>query len=112
MKGDTKMRKTGIFILLFLTLGVIANCHKEESGPAEARQEVPAVPAGQIALKQGAGDMEESQAGSAETGTPTIAFDQKDYDFGKLETGEKVEHVYKFRNTGDALLVINKVRSS
>ncbi len=106
------MRKTGIFILLFLLLGVIANCQKEESGPAEATQEVPAAPSEQIALKQGTEEVEAPQAGSTEAGQPRIAFEQKDYDFGELESGEKVEHVYKFRNTGDGLLVINKVRSS
>ena len=34
------MRKTGVLILVLLVLAVMANCAKENSGPAEATQEV------------------------------------------------------------------------
>ena len=105
------MRKTGVLILVLLVLAVMANCTKENSGPAEAKQEVVAGSSEAAAVKQGTDGTEESQAGSTEAGKPRIAFTQKDFDFGKVETGEKVEHVYKFRNTGDGILLIHKVRS-
>ena len=55
---------------------------------------------------------ENSRAGTTEAGKPRIAFHQKDFDFGKVEMGEKVEHIYRFRNSGTGTLVISKVGSS
>ena len=105
------MRKTGVFILVLLVLAVMANCAQENNGPAEATQEVLAGSSEAPSMDQGTDRTEESQAGTREAGKPRIAFAQKDFDFGKVETGEKIEHVYKFRNTGDATLLIHKVRS-
>ena len=106
------MRKTGVLILVLLVLGVAANCTKENTGSEEVGQEVLARSSEAGAVEQREGSAEEPQAGSTEAGKPKIAFDQKDFDFGKVETGEKIEHVYKFRNTGDGTLVVHKVRSS
>jgi hypothetical protein len=111
-KGDNKMRKMGVLILVLLVLGVVANCAKEESGPAEATEEVLADSSEATALEQGKDDAEEAKADTTDAGKPKIVFEEKDFDFGKVETGEKVEKVYKFRNTGDATLVVHKVRSS
>ena len=105
------MRKTGVLILILLVLALMASCAKENSGPAEATQEVAAGSSEAAAVKQGTDGTEESQSGSTEAGKPKIAFVQKDFDFGKVETGEKIEHVYEFRNTGDGTLLIHKVRS-
>ena len=105
------MRKTGVLILVLLVLGAVADCAKEDKGPAEPAKEVLAGSSETAAVEQGAVDTEASQAGSSEAGTPRIAFDQKDYDFGKVETGVTIEHVYKFRNTGEGTLEIHKVRS-
>jgi curli biogenesis system outer membrane secretion channel CsgG len=105
------MRKTGVLILVLLVLAVMANCAQENSGPAEATQAVPAGSSEVASVEQVTDGTEESQAGSTEAGKPRIAFAQKDFDFGKVETGETIEHIYKFRNTGDGTLVIQKVRS-
>lgn len=43
---------------------------------------------------------------------PTIEFDNKTFNFGKLTQGENVEHEYSFKNTGKSELVIRKVRAS
>lgn len=43
---------------------------------------------------------------------PEITFKQKTFDFGAIEEGEKVSHVFKFKNTGNADLVITKVEAS
>jgi hypothetical protein len=43
---------------------------------------------------------------------PRIALEGTDYNFGRVYQGEKVEHVFHFRNSGDAPLNILKVRSS
>lgn len=105
------MRKTGVLILVLLALAVMANCAKENNGPAEAKQEVLADSSETASVEQGTDGTEALQVGSTEAGKPRITFTQKDYDFGKVETGETIEHVYEFRNTGDGTLVIHKVRS-
>jgi len=43
---------------------------------------------------------------------PKVAAPEKDFSFGELYQGDKVTHVFTFSNTGDAPLVIEKVRSS
>ena len=105
------MRKTGVLILVILVLAVMANCTKENSGPAEATQEVLAGSSEATSVEQGTHGTEGTQAGTTEAGKPRITFAEKDFEFGKVETGEKIEHVYKFRNTGDGTLLIHKVRS-
>mgnify|MGYP000561625737 CR=1 FL=1 len=43
---------------------------------------------------------------------PVITFTEKEFDFGTIDQGTKVEHVFKFKNTGDAPLVIVNAKSS
>jgi len=43
---------------------------------------------------------------------PTIFFEEPDFNFGKIYKGQKVEHVYKFENTGKDTLNIKKVKTS
>ncbi len=46
------------------------------------------------------------------TDMPEISFTKTEHDFGKLIQGEKVSYIFKFRNTGDAPLLISKVSAS
>lgn len=49
----------------------------------------------------------------AEAGkVPVISFEETEYDFGTIAKGTKVEHVFKFTNTGDAPLTIVDAKSS
>lgn len=41
-----------------------------------------------------------------------IKFEGTDHDFGDINAGEKVEHTYKFTNTGTADLVISSAKPS
>lgn len=43
---------------------------------------------------------------------PKIVLDKADHDFGKVFEGQKVDHVFRFQNGGDAPLIIDRVRSS
>lgn len=47
-----------------------------------------------------------------ETVYPEISFEEEEYDFGTIQKGENVEHVFKFTNTGRAPLVITNATSS
>jgi len=43
---------------------------------------------------------------------PVMTFTEEVYDFGTIQSGEKVEHVFKFTNTGTAPLVIKGAKST
>lgn len=43
---------------------------------------------------------------------PVISFENELYDFGEITQGEKVKFTYKFKNTGDADLVISSAKGS
>lgn len=43
---------------------------------------------------------------------PAMDFEVKEYDFGEIMQGDKVEYVFKFTNTGNAPLIISNARAS
>ena len=43
---------------------------------------------------------------------PVIEFDSTEFHFGVLAVGESVSHVFKFKNTGNAPLIISQVKPS
>ena len=43
---------------------------------------------------------------------PVMTFDEGQFDFGTIDQGTNVEHVFKFKNTGDAPLMIVNAKSS
>lgn len=50
-----------------------------------------------------------AQTGDGPKNGPIITFAEKSHDFGDLPQGEKVEHVFKFKNTGTQPLIISDV---
>ena len=53
-----------------------------------------------------------SFSGFAQKKVAKIEFDQTTIDYGTIEKGANGVRVFKFKNTGDAPLIINNVRSS
>lgn len=43
---------------------------------------------------------------------PTFAFAEDNHDFGKINEGDVVEHIFSFENTGDAPLIISNAKGS
>lgn len=43
---------------------------------------------------------------------PVIQFETMDHDFGTINEGDKAEYIYKFKNTGNADLVLTSVKPS
>lgn len=43
---------------------------------------------------------------------PVMTFEEKEFDFGTINEGDKVEHVFTFKNTGEADLVITDAKGS
>jgi hypothetical protein len=50
--------------------------------------------------------------GSTTDGLPQIQFNQTEHDFGKVIQGERVTYAFKFKNTGDADLVIGSISAT
>ena len=44
--------------------------------------------------------------------TTTMAFDEMEHDFGEITEGDKITHVFTFKNTGNEPLVISKAQGS
>ncbi|HEU5293142.1 MAG TPA: DUF1573 domain-containing protein [Cyclobacteriaceae bacterium] len=43
---------------------------------------------------------------------PVFQFETTDHDFGTIKEGEKVTYTYKFKNTGDAPLIVQEAKGS
>jgi len=41
-----------------------------------------------------------------------MTFDEKEFDFGEIKEGDKVEHVFSFKNTGKSDLIIEDAKGS
>jgi hypothetical protein len=48
----------------------------------------------------------------AQSPTTAITFDESEFNFGKVAVGEKVQHIYRFTNTGDEPLVLSNAKGS
>lgn len=44
--------------------------------------------------------------------TTTMTFEETEFDFGQVPDGEKVSHVYKFKNTGSEPLILSNAKGS
>jgi hypothetical protein len=53
-----------------------------------------------------------SADGEVRTDLPEIKFDEEVYDFGRISQGEKVSHIFKFKNTGKSNLIISGASGS
>lgn len=51
-------------------------------------------------------------AGAAAGQGPRIHAAELKYDFGQVKAGQRAEHLFEIRNSGDDVLVIQKVQSS
>ena len=59
-----------------------------------------------------ASDSDAANAVQTQTGTPKFEFDSETVDFGQINEGETKEHVFKFKNVGDAPLIISNAQGS
>lgn len=88
------IKKTvGLLAIAALVLGV--SCKENASSKIEASN-----------VEQTA--MHEEAAGKI----PVMTFKEKEFDFGTIKEGDKVEHVFTFTNTGNADLIITDAKGS
>ena len=53
-----------------------------------------------------------SAEGAKTNKVPVIKFEVLEYDFGKILQGEQVSHTFKFKNIGDAPLIISSIEKT
>jgi hypothetical protein len=110
-KRRQQMRKIGISLLLLLMVVGVSGCEQEQRSPADGAKTTKGEEVVQTALKESGAGEQDTQEPVATPEKPKIEFDHEKFEFGQVEAGEEVEHIYPFRNVGDATLKINKVRS-
>lgn len=104
------MNKIAIFLAFGLML--MASC-KSDTATTAVEPSAPSVPA----TTSNELNPIASPPGAAEPAVPvgpitTIEFDETEYDFGTVMEGEKVVHVYKFKNTGSEPLIISNAKAT
>ena len=53
-----------------------------------------------------------SAEGNKKSGIPAIKFEKTEHDFGKILQGEQVSCTFKFKNVGDAPLIISSIEKT
>jgi len=56
--------------------------------------------------------MTAAEEGTKDQKLPEISFPEETYDFGKIKQGEMMKHQFKFKNTGNADLIITSASGS
>ena len=64
------------------------------------------------ALERKAGMAPVSDTGSESTKVAAMKFENTEYDFGTVNEGDIVEYTFKFKNTGNFPLIINKATAT
>lgn len=82
-------------ILLILSLAILVSCTGNKSQ----------VPASVV-------NVPNSASGTTSGGLPKFEFKAMEHDFGKVIQGERVAFAFKFKNTGDADLVIANISTT
>lgn len=86
-------------IVLLLSVGMFFSCANQQEGEGEITTDMVTNP-------------ETASGDSNSEGVAKIEFNHTDYNFGTVIEGEKVTHIYKFKNVGDKELLLVKVNPS
>ncbi len=109
------MKRHTINIFVLALVGVVAfSCNNKELESRIAKLE------GKIAELETKGAPAKTAATPAKPAEevkpdgplPLFAFNEESHDFGTIKEGDIVEHVFKFKNTGDAPLIISSATAS
>ena len=104
------MKKLFNVLMVGLVLSFTVACN--QSGADEAGDNTastPTPPATEVTKTPAAAD-----ANAVDPNVPktTMEFADMTHDFGTIDEGDKVEHIFKFKNSGDEPLIINSAKGS
>jgi len=97
-------------ILLIVFVAALTACKDKE-----AEKKIAALEArlSEMEAKKGANPIQTQPADQKPEGPlPALSFENMDHDFGTIKEGDVVEYTYKFKNTGDAPLIIQNAQGS
>lgn len=102
-------------LLLIAAVLFAVSCNNDDNVRDEAAQEAAGQTTGQStpSALTDVKSAQQSQADEVPAGpTTTIEFEETTYDFGTVKQGEKVSHIFKFRNTGNEPLIISNAKAT
>ncbi len=101
------MKKT-LSLLALASLAVTFSCKDSASSKIQA-ENVEATQSAETPATSGETVDATTPVNSA---VPIMTFEEKEFDFGTIKEGDKVEHIFSFTNTGKADLVIADAKGS
>jgi hypothetical protein len=103
------MKKIGVFLFGALMLVGMMSCEKSGSGDKNGTDST-GTAANNVATP---GDPNSTTAEPVSNmPLTTVEFMEESHNFGEVAEGDKVEHVFKFKNTGSNPLKVNNVKPS
>ncbi|MCB0761880.1 MAG: DUF1573 domain-containing protein [Flavobacteriales bacterium] len=111
-------RKFGIIALTALCFGAFSLTSCQEDKPtshAVANAEGEAASGNEATQEKFdplKGQKDQQQEVKADIPLTTVSFSEYEWDFGTIDEGDKVEHTFKFTNTGNEPLVLEKCKGS
>jgi hypothetical protein len=106
------MRKPIAVTLTALLVAWLPACETNNPAKPEIVRHAGSAPIVQPALAGEPSSNGEANHPSIVGKSPKIVFDQVEFDFGQADSGDTVEHTYRFRNEGDSTLTIERVQAS
>ena len=114
MKSKHKMKSyySKLVFIVFLSAAILACSDKKYENNIKSLEKRIA----ELETKSGvvAEETETVAAGQegSETEFPIMTFEQTEFDFGSVKAGVIVDYTYKFKNTGNAMLIISKATAT
>ena len=96
-----------LFVMSFLALVACKN-----EGAVDTERAVPATTQTSATTPNPAAAQKKAEPVVPTGPITTMSFNEDTYDFGEVLDGEKVKHVYAFKNTGDEPLIISNAKGS
>ena len=110
------LKQVKIFFFVALVGGFLVSCgNAETTAQQEAAQEVSGnevQPANPNAPANPSVQPTATQPEVPTGPTTVMSFGETDFDFGSVDEGEVVSHVYKFKNTGNEPLILSDAKGS
>lgn len=101
----------GLFALA-MVLNFTTGCAGDDSAKDEARESLETV-AENVSNPATTPPATKPAEPAAPTGpTTVVTFNEIEFDYGTIDQGEKVQHTYKFKNTGTEPLIISNAKGS
>ncbi len=101
-----------IFILFCFTLSILACSSEDQKSAASDEKQVQGIKVEGGSISEIIRNPQTANKPVDTTNVAKMFFEEKRHDFGTVNEGDIVRHVYKFTNTGTVPLIINNAKST